>query len=32
MMLFGIGALFAHTDFDGERPSEGDYGDVRLTK
>ncbi|MCS3449556.1 MULTISPECIES: hypothetical protein [Bradyrhizobium] len=32
MVLFGIGALLAHTDFDGERPSEGDYGDVRVTR
>lgn len=23
MLLFGIGALLAHTDFDGERPIEG---------
>jgi hypothetical protein len=34
MVLFGIGALLAHTDFDGERPAEkdGDYGDVRVTR
>ncbi|WP_141343361.1 hypothetical protein [Bradyrhizobium sp. USDA 3458] len=32
MVLFGIGALLAHTDFDGERPSDGEYGDVRVTR
>lgn len=34
MVLFGIGALLAHTDFDGERPIEkdGNYGDVRVTR
>lgn len=34
MVLFGIGALLAHTDFDGERPTgeDGDYGDVRVTR
>ena len=32
MVLFGIGALLAHTDFDGERPNEEDYGDVRVTR
>lgn len=32
MVLFGIGALLAHTDFDGERPIEEDYGDVRVTR
>ncbi|MCP3412726.1 hypothetical protein NLM16_01275 [Bradyrhizobium brasilense] len=32
MVLFGIGALLAHTDFDGERPSEADYGDVRVSR
>jgi len=32
MVLFGIGALLAHTDFDGERPSEEGYGDVRVTR
>lgn len=32
MVLFGIGALLAHTDFDGERPSKEDYGDVRVTR
>jgi hypothetical protein len=32
MVLFGIGALLAHTDFDGERPNEENYGDVRITR
>lgn len=32
MVLFGIGALLAHTDFDGERPIQGEYGDVRVTR
>ncbi|MGY3409535.1 YpbF family protein [Bradyrhizobium sp. 187] len=32
MVLFGIGALLAHTDFDGERPNEGEHGDVRVTR
>ncbi|WP_247477282.1 hypothetical protein, partial [Bradyrhizobium sp. 169] len=32
MVLFGIGALLAHTDFDGERPNKEDYGDVRVTR
>lgn len=32
MVLFGIGALLAHTDFDGERPIEEDYGDVPVTR
>jgi hypothetical protein len=31
MVLFGIGALLARTDFDGERPIEGEYGDVRIS-
>ncbi|MET4258464.1 hypothetical protein ABIC09_003409 [Bradyrhizobium sp. S3.12.5] len=26
MLLFGVGALLAHMDFDGERPTEGEYG------
>ncbi|MET4120308.1 hypothetical protein ABIB90_001720 [Bradyrhizobium sp. JR4.1] len=30
MVLFGIGALLAHTDFDGERPNKEEYGDVRV--
>lgn len=30
-MLFGTGALLAHTDFDGERPIEA-HGDVRVTR
>ncbi|MET4627591.1 hypothetical protein ABIB83_004614 [Bradyrhizobium sp. I1.8.5] len=32
MLLFGIGALLARTDFDGERPIEGEYSDVRITR
>ncbi|MET3966834.1 hypothetical protein [Bradyrhizobium sp. S3.9.1] len=32
MVLFGIGALLAHTDFDGERPIQGEYGDVRVSR
>ncbi|WP_314963429.1 hypothetical protein [Bradyrhizobium cosmicum] len=32
MVLFGIGALFAHTDFDGERPMAESYGDVRVSQ
>ena len=32
MVLFGIGALLSHTDFDGERPMEADYGDVRVAR
>ncbi|UPK40123.1 hypothetical protein IVB18_24570 [Bradyrhizobium sp. 186] len=32
MVLFGIGALLAHTDFDGERPSEEACGDVRISR
>lgn len=34
MVLFGIGALLAHTDFDGERPTgkDGEYGDIRVTR
>ncbi|MBR0728646.1 hypothetical protein JQ582_42105 [Bradyrhizobium japonicum] len=32
MVLFGIGALLARTDFDGERPIAEDYGDVRVTR
>lgn len=34
VVLFGIGALLAHTDFDSERPTgeDGDYGDVRVTR
>lgn len=32
MVLFGIGALLAHTDFDGERPNKEEFGDVRVTR
>ncbi|WFU25566.1 hypothetical protein QA649_04955 [Bradyrhizobium sp. CB1717] len=32
MVLFGIGALLAHSDFDGERPIGEDNGDVRVTR
>ncbi|NYG49870.1 hypothetical protein GGD67_007369 [Bradyrhizobium sp. IAR9] len=32
MVLFGIGALLAHSDFDGERPIGEDYGDVRVSR
>ncbi|MGY4488341.1 hypothetical protein ACVWWR_007532 [Bradyrhizobium sp. LM3.2] len=32
MVLFGVGALLAHTDFDGERPNKEDYGDVRISR
>ena len=32
MVLFGIGGLLAHTDFDGERPVADSYGDVRVTE
>ncbi len=31
MVLFGVGALLGHADFDGERPIPDDYGDVRIT-
>ncbi|BBB96647.1 MULTISPECIES: hypothetical protein [Bradyrhizobium] len=30
MVLFGNGALLAHPDFDGERPMQEDYGDMRV--
>jgi hypothetical protein len=33
MVLFGIGALLAHNDFDGERPlPPGGAGDIRITE
>ncbi|MGY3117909.1 hypothetical protein ACVWXQ_001846 [Bradyrhizobium sp. S3.14.4] len=32
MVLFGIGALLSHNDFDGERPIEADHGDVRVSR
>jgi hypothetical protein len=32
MVLFGIGALLAHTNFDGERPIEEDNGGVRVSR
>ena len=32
MLLFGIGALLSHNDFDGERPSKPDSGDIRITR
>lgn len=32
MVLFGIGALLSHSDFDGERPLSDDAGDVRVTR
>lgn len=32
MVLFGIGALLSHSDFDGERPLPPDTGDVKITR
>jgi hypothetical protein len=32
MVLFGIGALLSHNDFQGERPLPSEAGDVRITK
>ena len=32
MVLFGIGALLAHTDFDGERPLPPGAGDIHLSR
>jgi hypothetical protein len=32
MLLFGIGALLSHSDFDGERPLPMTAGDVRITE
>lgn len=32
MVLFGIGALLAHTDFHGERPLEPGPGDIRISR
>lgn len=32
MVLFGMGALLSHSDFDGERPAPSDTGDVRITR
>jgi hypothetical protein len=32
MILFGFGALLTHNDFDGERPSQGDAGDIRISQ
>jgi hypothetical protein len=32
MVLFGIGALLSHNDFNGERPIPADDLDVRLTE
>lgn len=34
MVLFGIGALLSHNDFDGERPAgeDGSYGDLRISR
>jgi hypothetical protein len=32
MLLFGIGALLSHNDFNGERPAPQNVGDVRITK
>ena len=31
MVLFGIGALLSHNDFEGERPAPGD-GDIRISR
>ncbi|WP_128946890.1 hypothetical protein [Bradyrhizobium zhanjiangense] len=30
MVLFGLGALLSHNDFDGERPLPEDAGDIRI--
>lgn len=32
MVLFGIGALLAHTDFDGERPLDPEPGDIHISR
>jgi hypothetical protein len=32
MVLFGLGALLANTNFDGERPVEEDCGDARVSR
>ena len=32
MVLFGVGALLAHTDFDGQRPMPDNSGDVQVTE
>lgn len=32
MILFGLGALLAHNDFDGERPSDPKDGNIRLSQ
>ena len=32
MVLFGVGALLSHNDFDGERPLPPTAGDVRITE
>ncbi|SDG88085.1 hypothetical protein SAMN05216338_1003306 [Bradyrhizobium sp. Rc2d] len=32
MVLFGLGALLSHNDFDGERPLPEDAGDIRITR
>jgi hypothetical protein len=32
MVLFGIGALLEHNDFDGERPIQEDAADIRITQ
>ncbi|WP_316232534.1 hypothetical protein [Bradyrhizobium sp. SZCCHNR1051] len=32
MILFGLGALLSHNDFDGERPADPDVGDLNITR
>ncbi|WP_129590950.1 hypothetical protein [Bradyrhizobium shewense] len=32
MVLFGLGALLSHNDFDGERRLPEDAGDIRITR
>ena len=32
MVLFGMGALLSHNDFDGERPLSRDAGDIKISK
>ncbi len=32
MVLFGVGALLSHQDFDGERPLPSDAGDINITR
>lgn len=32
MVLFGLGGVLSHSDFDGERPVSDSYGDVRVTE